>query len=159
MKSPQKRSTLSFLNYQLSTIFYYVSTGVSNCHIIQFNPEIGILNRKVTNVRWSKFSTSRLFSELNYFSFLSSFYFDIETETETWKSHFSILILISETLTILRLMLRLLLHSRGRRYYRNQSGIAIPKGLVSVSESNFAHPWVSVSVSVSYFSIFGYPTQ
>ena len=49
--------------------------------------------------------------------------------------------------------------NRGRRYYRNRSGIAIPKGLVSVSESNFAHPWVSVSVSVSNFSIFGYPTQ
>ena len=42
------------------------------------------------------------------------------------------------------------LHSRGRRYYRNRSGIAIPKCLESVSESNLAHPWVSVSVSKSY---------
>ena len=41
------------------------------------------------------------------------------------------------------------LHSRGRRYYRNRSGIAIPKCLESVSESNLAHPWVSVSVSES----------
>ena len=48
---------------------------------------------------------------------------------------------------------------RGRRYYRNRTGIAIPKCLVLVSESNFAHPWVSVSVSVSIFFIFWYPTQ
>ena len=43
--------------------------------------------------------------------------------------------------------------------YRNRSGIVIPKCLVSVSESNFAHPWVSVSVSVSNLSFFGYPTK
>ena len=47
----------------------------------------------------------------------------------------------------------------GRRYYRNRSRIVIPKCLVSVSESNFAHPWVSVSVSVSNLSFFGYPTK
>ena len=38
---------------------------------------------------------------------------------------------------------------RGRRYYRNRSGIAILKCLESVSESNRAHPWVSVPVSES----------
>ena len=36
--------------------------------------------------------------------------FDTDTETETWKSQFSILRLIPESLTILRLILRLLLH-------------------------------------------------
>ena len=50
-------------------------------------------------------------------------------------------------------------HIRGRRYYRNRSGIVIPKCLVSVSESNFAHPWVSVSVLESNLSFFGYPTK
>ena len=89
----------------------------------------------------------------------SEFIFGYKITLTRQKVAFGHLFARSGSLSFVQYSIDIFHLTRGRRYYRNRSGIAIPKGLVSVSESNFAHPWVSVSVSVSNFSIFGYPTQ